>query len=442
MKKVFIGITLLLSVSSVFSASRWYWPTYIDNTNCLTKLAGVDGYPECGTRSFPDIGDNVIPLGDFPELHTKILELNWLRSNSYTDNYGDIKLTTPSYSVVFIPGVIDGPKEGPFTDTIPLEGAGGTTKYRLLGMNKGKFRLSYDGCYVKPTTLATYPGVVPKCYLAEEKNILVGEVTVQDLLSGSIPNMTKRFNAYLGKYPYMITKVNVEFVRGDTEQLRLRSYAKSIQDQQVRKVKLPGFSVSYKLDNHAGSNPTTYSTVVSSSIARLNDRKCQLDTSKVIDFKTINLNSNDSGKIGNEISAQIKLICNGFFDGQDPNGTGTENNTGSYVRHTVTGVSLTSTEQVVGLDNQNKIALKSNDHNAKAENLYVEASFQPGQECSTNAIPLGESAVGSDWGMFGDSNTSVTVPNIHNIYWKLCKKPGEVLGGDYTGTVTLKLKYK
>lgn len=443
--KAIIGLFGIFCVFNSAVAARFEWPNYVDNTACLA--AGLGSYPTCGTNipqmpqwseagSTTSIKERVAKLGAFV--------------NTQTDS--NIKLSYIKYKMVFW-GQINNYSGGPNNFTTPLESSAPNHPYRLVGLNGSSFDVFYSGCWAWPVQ----PGnmVPPRCY---KNNTItrkyIGSVSWNDMLAsptGESPRIEHEFVAMEGKYPFRIDSLDITFARklnssGGLDRMVLKSYAKSDEQAQVRTIKFPGFNLNYQIWAIKENGSTTgkeqsYVHMVSSRTARLNDRTCELKTKSKIDFGKVTLTSSQTGKLSEE-QAPIGLVCNGIYDGQNPNNTGPVYNTGSYVTHTVTGVRLSTPEDktVIGMDKLKKIGF-TDQNGINAQNIYVEGSFEGGQECGVNPIAIGETSL-NDWDKFGNANSTITVDPKKTVHWKLCKKPGTVPGGSYTGTATLSIKFK
>lgn len=444
MKKI-IGIFGIYCALNSAMAASFVWPNYVDNTACLA--ASVGSYPECGS-SIPQL-PQWSEAGSTTSLSNVVANLG-AYVNKKTDS--NIELSYVKYKMVFW-GQINNYSGGPNVDTTPLESSASGHPYRLVGLNGSSFDVFYSGCWAWP--VASGNVIPPSCY---KNNTIsrkwIGSINYNDMLAsstGESPKIEHEFVAMEGKYPFRIDSLDITFARklnasGGLNTMRLRSYAKTQEQAQVRTIRFPGFNLNYQIwavksDGSETGKSQNYVPMVATKVARLNDRTCELRTKSHIDFGKVTLTGSQTGKLAEE-QATIGLVCNGIFDGQNPNGTGPVYNTGSYVSHTVTGVRLTTPDDksVIGMDSLKKIGF-TDQNGINAQNLYVEGSFVGDQECGVDPIAIGETTI-NNWNNFGDANSSITVDPYNTVHWRLCKKPGTVPRGNYTGTATLNIKYK
>lgn len=439
MKIAIAALSIFCCLCSSVSA-KLQWPAYVDNAPCI---AGGK-YATCGHNFMPTVGQYT-DAGVNGELPERLNKLGTFVKGGYT-----------RYKIVFWAEMDPTPGESN-EFSIPLESSVPGRPYRLIGLNGSSFDIFLEGgCYVKTPDWATSkPPSDSMCVEGVGRQYL-GSIGINELLGNNKQVQTKWFEPKNG-YPLKPGNLTATFVRKKTDRLHLKLYADKTEQVQVRTVKFPGIKLHYQLQAFKSTGAATGLSqtsffMIESKQARLNDRKCELMTDKLISFDPLTLNSTQTGKVGNEIKAFLGLKCNGIYDGMlDPNGTGsTIHSSGSQVIHTITGVKLTTNQDstVEGLDKQPKIGLKNDTSGTKAENLYVEGSFKQGVECGSDPIPIAEKTPLNNWPTFGGTNTSVTInpyPNADapkSIYWKLCKKPGRVPGGSYTGTATLSFSYK
>ena len=366
MKKFIVPLMLTVLASTELLAAKFIWPSYIDNSNCLRE-ARPGNYPECGQGQLPNDNQEWMDAGsnEFKTLWKDRGYLRWDDSDKSKPYY-------TSFTFTFTPR-ISNYSAGASTENIPLKSKSGDITYKLFGLNGSSFDLFYSGCWVKPIG---YANIEPGQCIKTQSRTYFASIGLNELLAGTSKPVTLKLES-VDNLAFYLHSIDVTFARktvgGKVPTVRLRSYAKSKQQAEVRVVELPGIEMSYHLVDNRGGARSSYIPVVGAKDARLNDRKCSLITKTGITFEDLTLSNSMKGKVGNEIPVTLGLSCNGYFDGETPHGNGYVTNSGAYVDHTVTAVNLISNDQVQGLDSKNKIALKDSKGN-KAENLYVDTA--------------------------------------------------------------------
>lgn len=434
MKKFIVPLLMAVLGSSAW-AVKFAWPNYVDNSACLTQLTA--SYPECGTSSMPQI-PQWTEAGSYEGFDRVIAK----KSFFVCDDRGN--LIKRKYKVKFW-AELTGPAPGVNEYTIPLRDRTGKSVYRLKGLNGSSFDIYYKGCYVNPVK---YGSMVPPCKEGDpNQRVWVDSLSLNELLGGRSKEVTVEFPAK-GNMPFKLTAVEVTFARkmnnNALPNLALKMYTKNAEEANVRQITFPGFQMKYMVleDWESSTGETFHFPLIGEKTARLNDRKCTLLAPSEVNFQTVKLTS-QTVKVGSEIPFNLGLQCNGYFDGQDPNNLGHNlYSTGAHVTHTVTHIRLKTDNKVTGLDGKEKIALKHKTEQVFAENLYVEGSFSKDKECGVDPISIGESQINPKDNTISSSDTSVTKSPFTTIYWKLCKKNGNVSSGEYTGNATVQLRYK
>lgn len=245
-------------------------------------------------------------------------------------------------------------------------------------------------------------------------------------------------------------------------------------DQYVRSIRLPGISMTAGLIRFNPSNGTigdyfeNFNRLLLLQDVQLNHRKCHLNIGPngEVDFGSITVKSNQTGRMSKEIPSTISLTCNNFTESFIKGGH-IDNGGGSYEDKTVLGTGKFSSDgrvnqgvhhsvesiqirpaTVVNINNKQQIGFVDG-----PSNIYVEGSLSQSNECGVNALPVNQ-RIKDGQGVpkefyaeqnYGDSKdpTAIKEQYFDTIYWKICKSDNQpVKGGNYSGTATIEMVYK
>lgn len=396
MKKFSIPLVALLLATNIHAGITW--PKYIDNSRCL---GGEDcGFAELGGLSSDIIFDEPINYFDKNNRFHKMIGVGhrvWFKWNIGGQN--------PS-------------------ERLPLVTEWGEeTPYVLLGLNNAWFTVQADKCKWNNNTDCVYSGQENATWSWSQ--VSRGISLSHEAVKGQ--GFT-HFRYKLGFNPNTLSL--------GIDKSKIKNLSNGQLNMLARKLRMPSVMMTITLESDDGSVQSTTGTLMVSSpqIVKLNDRQCtlQFDPSS-IDFGSLSVSTAQNGKIGVERVATLKLNCSGYNDTSIGRYI-----SGSNVTHSVLSATLKAANEVQ-INGKTKIGLAKNP-NKVAPNIYIEGDLNPDQECGTSSTTLEVGNLSPNPDSFGGVTDAIS--GSKQIYWRLCKQPGEVEGGQYSASATISIDFK
>lgn len=396
-KRLMIMVAMMAVASSEIADAK-DWPVYVNNKECFTKKT-------CGAE-----------LGNmFPEQNGVFYDANHrgdvLDSKGVTHKITYKRIRFGGYDAA---ETKKNPSRGVVLQTTNYQPTG----YILTGLDNARLTLQIRTCNTDESTFCKDEQLLPN-----------KSFTFTDLLNGD-----KTIDISLGER--QTVKSIKAWFSGASD---MRLITDPTRPLQVRSLRLPSILMNFEVKASNGGGNSGLIKLLNPTDTRLNNRMCELRIDKnQIQFGSFTLSEQDRGKISSEFPVKLSMRCNGYTE--ELGDAGKKTISGEQVIHTISSVHI-DTDNKPTIGNQQRIGLKNN--NTVSDKLYVEGSFAPLQECGIKALSIGNNAGNpSSFDANGQAANDMIDGVYNTIYWKLCKEPGKVPPGNYTGNAKIKINYK
>lgn len=450
--KIYLLAFITLIASTANAGPKVYWPGYIDNSVCLEKAA--QGLPsECGEAAFSNMNNHGSYTAESREFE---FFYEWSQIWEHLNNEkpeSNLSYIEVHMRVMISQSDLDNTRTVTKEDGLPLKTTNNQpTPYWLKGFGAGgdgAFDVEYRLC--NKVNESKYDQTCK----VEDKWIKLGSFTFDDIVDYTTTDW--------GKMVTLDRKQAIHGFRIKTGDPRFRLGFRGDKNSDVRSLVLPSINIVAKITakNSAGNKirdtKTDFTLIRKRTQTRLNHRKCYLTTdNQNVSFGKLYLDKNSQGKIGPEIERVLKLRCNaetenlqfgGHIDHVPTAGDYKDTQvSGSRVVHTVKSVSLNATSDFIDSKGVKHIGMTRDGASMVSDKLYVEGSLRAQQPCGVNGLLVGNN---KPQGLFNDKlqanpieDNNIPEHDYSKIYWKLCKNPGSMEAGKYTGNATITIEYQ
>lgn len=413
MKNIIMMMALTMTITSV-DARVELWPTYIDNAQCLQGN-------ECGRSELGGI--NPDQIHQIPNVY-----------NALTGYKGSSHKVFVQWEVNASNKPGDHPQP-PLSGGIPLMTRDfEETPYVLHGFENTTFNVQYDRGNYDPNSDTTTWGDQGNLNF-DWRQVSSGVKLSVECNSKQVITML-RFKMWTNNGFYLTV-----------DRSKLNGISKQKLNLMARNIYLPSISIRTFLHRDNDKDKVSdWINVFAGQVSRLNDRKCMLKFDpSTINFDKLSLSEGQEGKVGSESITMLKLECSGFNYNDHPYQKPIYDQiydnpkiNGNNVVHSVVSAKLTAGNEV-NIEGKRKIGLVKDQNTSPSPYLYIEGDVTANQQCgSLTTLELGDLQANPH--TFGGPNSDFT--GSKEIYWRVCKKPGEVDSGTYKGSATIKIEYK
>lgn len=219
-----------------------------------------------------------------------------------------------------------------------------------------------------------------------------------------------------------------------------------------RMVRIPPLWIGMMADGFNATNGSyqnpyqhNFAKLSNATFLRFNDRQCKLDipsTERTVTFQNLQATPQGKKKL-EEKSTPFKVTCAGYQD----TGLNTPDQMryGLGISNDLVGVKIRSTSGYHE-NNQKTIGLKSTKADGSEfirKDLYVEASLNPGQDCSANSL-MTDGTTNKFSSKIHLSGQTESAEGASTIYWKLCtpSTTESLSTGAYKGSAMISVEYQ